>query len=227
MRKMIFAALAALAVTTSPILAKDNNGNNGNGNTTNHGGYAEGGHGGAGGSGTGVGVAVAGAAAGAVASGGSASATTGAVRNDNTNLNTVSTLGINSSSNEINNAVRNTVGNSLGNVTAEGSSASTANANNSTVTVEGDNYRRNPVHTAYSAPLVAGSDTCMGSTTMGAQSSVFGISFGSTWTDKNCVRLKNSRELVELGHKDAAVQLLCTDKEVKAAMRAAGTPCKS
>jgi hypothetical protein len=222
MKKLIMIALALVA---APAIAKDGNNGGGNGGcgvgqTTNGcGDSGAGGSGGAGGSsssgaiGVGIASAQSSANAGAIAAGGSATASTGAIRNDN----------LNAIRNDIDN--RNTISTLVGNTVGD-TSASTANANNSTVTVEGDNYRRNPVNTAYSAPLVAGSDTCMGSTTMGAQGSVFGISIGSTWTDKNCVRLKNSRELVEMGYPSAAVQLLCTDKEVKAAMRAAGTPCK-
>jgi hypothetical protein len=109
----------------------------------------------------------------------------------------------------------------------QGQSQSTANANNSqqSVRVDGDTYQRAPVSTAYSAPLTAGSDTCMGSSSAGGQGIGFGLSLGTTWTDKNCVRLKNARELAMMGFRDAAVQLLCEDKAVARAMAAAGTAC--
>lgn len=237
MNKFYLMSAVALVIA-SPSLASNNNecrGNECGGDEGGNGG--EGGQGGIGGSGgvgvgvgIGVGVSSSNATAGAIAS-------TGPVRNDNTNLNAnsnkndidnrniSSTLGVNVSKNDITNAVENTVGNTLGNV---GSTSSTANANNSSVVVEGDEaQRRNPVSTAYSTHLVAGSDTCMGSTSMGAQGIGFGVSFGSTWTDKNCMRIKNSRELVGLGQQAAAVQLLCIDKDVRRAMIAAGTPCKN
>ena len=105
---------------------------------------------------------------------------------------------------------------------------STANANNSSVSVTGDTFQaqpRNPVATAYAAPLTAGFDTCMGSSTAGAQGIGFGISLGSTWTDANCVRLKNARELAAIGYRTASVQLMCQNADIARAMTAAGTPC--
>lgn len=217
MRKFIAIAVVATALYTMPAVAKDGNNGGGNGgcgngqqtngcgDTGGDGGNVVGG--GAGGAG-GMGVGIAGAASNASAAVHSANANLN--QTDIDNRNTISTL------------VGNTSSNRIGNVTA-----STDNANNSAVTVEGDEaQRRNPVSTAYAAPLVAAEDTCMGSSTAGAQGIGFGVSIGTTWTDRNCVRLKNSRELTALGHKDAAVQLLCTDKEVKAAMAAVGTPCR-
>jgi hypothetical protein len=87
---------------------------------------------------------------------------------------------------------------------------------------DGDNDR---VVDADSAVLVAGEDTCMGSSTIGGQGVGFGISIGTTWTDENCQRLKNARELSSLGFNKAAVALVCLDDDVQTAMRAAGTPC--
>lgn len=84
---------------------------------------------------------------------------------------------------------------------------------------------RNPARTAYAAPLIASEDTCMGSRVSGAQAAGFGVSFATTWIDANCRRLKNARELSALGYPEAAVQLLCMDDEVYAAMERAGTPC--
>jgi len=53
----------------------------------------------------------------------------------------------------------------------------------------------------------------------------FGFSIGTSWTDKNCVRLKNSRQLQIVGQTAAAIQLLCQDIEVRNAMQEVGTPC--
>lgn len=85
---------------------------------------------------------------------------------------------------------------------------------------------RIPVATAYAAPLFASEDTCMGSRAFGAQAMGFGVSFATTWQDRNCRRVKNARELFALGYREAAVQLLCLDDDVRAAMRSAGTPCE-
>ena len=113
------------------------------------------------------------------------------------------------------------------------SGASTSNAeqsqnssNQNTTIVEGDEaQKRNPVSMAYAAPLTSGMDTCMGSSSAGAQGIGFGISLGTTWTDKNCVNLKNARELASMGYGAAAVQLMCLNDNVRKAMKAAGTPC--
>jgi outer membrane protein OmpA-like peptidoglycan-associated protein len=84
---------------------------------------------------------------------------------------------------------------------------------------------RIPVATAFATPLTASQDTCMGSRVFGFQVASFGISFATTWQDRNCRRLKNARQLFALGYPEAAVQLLCMDEEVYAAMERAGTPC--
>lgn len=84
---------------------------------------------------------------------------------------------------------------------------------------------RVPVAGAFAAPLTASQDTCMGSRTFGFQVMGFGVSFATTWQDRNCRRLKNARQLFALGYPAAAVQLLCMGQEVYEAMERAGTPC--
>lgn len=103
-----------------------------------------------------------------------------------------------------------------------------SNSNNSSQDVSvNSNYERNPVSTAYAAPLAVGEDTCMGSSSIGAQAVSFGLSIGTTWQDENCQRLKNSRQLVALGYQRAATSLMCVDDDVRHAMEEAGTPCPS
>lgn len=99
-----------------------------------------------------------------------------------------------------------------------------SNSNNSSQSVNTYN-ERNPVSTAYAAPLAVGEDTCMGSSSMGAQAVSFGLSIGTTWQDANCQRLKNSRQLVALGYQRAATALMCVDDDVRHAMAEVGTPC--
>lgn len=81
---------------------------------------------------------------------------------------------------------------------------------------------RNPVNTAFAAPLTATEDTCMGSSSAGGQGVGFGLSLGTTWHDTDCVRRKDARELYNMGHKKAALALLSQSKEVRAALDAAG-----
>jgi hypothetical protein len=110
--------------------------------------------------------------------------------------------------------------------TSAQAASSSDNANNATQSVNFAAQARNPVNTAYAAPLVAGEDTCMGSSSIGGQGVGFGISIGTSWTDENCQRLKNSRQLASLGYQKAAVMLLCINDDVALAMEAAGTPCR-
>jgi outer membrane protein OmpA-like peptidoglycan-associated protein len=80
---------------------------------------------------------------------------------------------------------------------------------------------------AHAPSLAAGEDTCMGSRTLGVQAIGLGVSVGATWRSRQCRRVKNARQLFALGYPDAAVQLLCMDREVRRAMTRAGTPCES
>lgn len=59
------------------------------------------------------------------------------------------------------------------------------------------------------APLTtSGMDTCLGSMTGGISVPGFTAGGGGTITDQNCVMLKNSKRLQELGLNDAALMLL-------------------
>ena len=130
--------------------------------------------------------------------------------NENTNFNANVNLNHNANSNSNSNTNTNNLDNS--------------NSNNASQSVDIHNERA-PVSTAYSAPLVSGEDTCMGSSSIGGQAVGFGLTLGTTWTDTNCQRLKNSRQLASLGFSRAAVALVCADEAVQDAMQAAGTPC--
>ena len=59
------------------------------------------------------------------------------------------------------------------------------------------------------APLTtSGMDTCLGSITGGVSIPGIGVSGGKTTVDENCVMLKNSKRMQELGLNDAALMLL-------------------
>jgi hypothetical protein len=81
--------------------------------------------------------------------------------------------------------------------------------------------------TSSAAPifLSTGDDTCMGSSGVGVQGMEFGFSVGSSWTDENCVMLKNARELKNQGHDKAAKARLCMNDENALAFELAGEPC--
>lgn len=136
-----------------------------------------------------------------------------------------STSGANSSSNSSSNSTSNSGGNTM----VGGANSNTSNTN---VTVEGDKVtyeaqKRDPVSTAYSAPLTTSNGTCMGSTSAGAQGVGFGVSFGSTWTDTSCDLRYDAEALRAAGLHGAARERLCQKPEIAKAMEAAGTPCKS
>jgi hypothetical protein len=188
--------------------------------------------------------ATGGNATGGNATGGNAtggSATGGSANNSSVNSSSNSLTSNNDNINNANNATSATGGsasaNNNGNNNGNNNSSSSnhqsqsanndnANSNNSDQSVEVNTYnQRPPVSTAYAAQLTTGEDTCMGSSSIGAQAVTFGLSLGTTWQDDNCRRLKNSRQLVALGFHRAATALMCVDEDVRAAMIAAGTPC--
>jgi hypothetical protein len=100
----------------------------------------------------------------------------------------------------------------------------------STVTTSSDNTTtvKSPPPSAIS-PNVGGnnSDLCTISSSGAMGTQIFSISLGATYTEKNCLRLKNAKTLYDFGMKVAAVSLLCADPsgEIHRAMAMAGTPC--
>ncbi len=73
--------------------------------------------------------------------------------------------------------------------------------------------------------LTTSNDTCMGSSSGSASGPGIGISFGSTWTDEQCKRLKMSRELWNKGMKAASLAMDCMDPAAMAALEMTGTKC--
>ena len=77
---------------------------------------------------------------------------------------------------------------------------------------------------AYAPALTSSNDTCMGSTSMGAQGLLIGISFGTTWTDNDCITRKDARFIHNTGHRTVALSLMFGKESVRAAVARAGTP---
>jgi len=100
----------------------------------------------------------------------------------------------------------------------------------STVTTKSENETtvNSPPPSAIS-PNVGGnnSDLCTISSSGAMGTQIFSLSLGATYTEKNCLRLKNAKTLYDFGMKVAAVSLLCADPsgEIHRAMAMAGTPC--
>lgn len=181
------------------------------GNTTN-----QGGAGGHGGTGVGIGIGKGGAGGSVLGSGNSSNLN----NNANTNLQGQAQGQAQSSKNSNRNDNRSNASNSNTN-------ANSGNNSDQSVTVQGDNYeaRRIPVSTAY-APNIAPTAVCMGSTSGGGSAQMISLSFGTSWTDDNCMLLEQVRTVsAVLGDRETASEMMC-DVAVYAAARArVGKPC--
>jgi hypothetical protein len=96
------------------------------------------------------------------------------------------------------------------------------NKNDSTVTQE---IKSPPASAIAPALQSGGNDTCTIAATGAVQTQILGISGGTHIRDLNCERIKNSKQLYNMGMKVAAVALMCQDPKVFEAMMMAGTPC--
>lgn len=105
----------------------------------------------------------------------------------------------------------------------------TDSTTNSTVTTNGqmETTINQPPPSAISPQFSAGnnSDLCTIGVAGAVQTQILGISAGTTFTEENCIRLKNAKTLYDMGMKVAAVSVMCQDKKVFDAMMHAGTPC--
>ena len=89
------------------------------------------------------------------------------------------------------------------------------------------NYKNQPVPSAISAGVQSYSQMICSFPVVGAvQTSVVGISTGTTFTDWNCERRALSNSLAKAGLKVASISVLCAgSKAVWSAMLHSGTPC--
>jgi hypothetical protein len=71
----------------------------------------------------------------------------------------------------------------------------------------------------------AGIETCLGSTSVGGAGPGFGVTIAGTTQDRGCNLRLFSRTLYSMGHKAAAVQILCNDPDVAAALALEGVRC--
>src|SRR6056300_272969 len=106
---------------------------------------------------------------------------------------------------------------------------STNSVTDSTVTSRGsmETTVKSPPPSAISPQFSAGSnsDLCTIGVAGAVQTQILGISAGTTFTEENCIRLKNAKTLYDMGMKVAAVSVMCQDSKVFDAMNHAGTPC--
>ena len=146
----------------------------------------------------------------ASANGSSSTATTSALGNTQAII-------FNSSSPSVITTNANVNSNSTSNIISSGSTTSI-------VDYRGE-YTIKNVPSVSGPPLTTSNDTCMGSTSASANGAGFGLSFGSTWTDDHCKRLKMSRELWNKGMKAASLAMDCMDTGAREALEMTGTKC--
>jgi len=100
---------------------------------------------------------------------------------------------------------------------------------NSTVTTQGNMNTTitQPPPSAISPQFSAGNnnDLCTIGVAGAVQTQILGISAGGTFTEENCMRLKNAKVLYDMGMKVAAVSVMCQEQKIFDAMMHAGTPC--
>ena len=105
----------------------------------------------------------------------------------------------------------------------------TESTTDSTVTTNGNMTTtiNQPPPSAISPQFSGGSnsDLCTIGVAGAVQTQILGISAGTTFTEENCIRLKNAKTLYDMGMKVAAVSVMCQDPKVFDAMMHAGTPC--
>lgn len=105
----------------------------------------------------------------------------------------------------------------------------TESTSNSTIITEGtmETTVKSPPPSAIAPGLStnSNSDLCTIGVAGAVQTQILGISAGTTFTEENCLRLKNAKTLYDMGMKVAAVSVMCQDEKVFNAMMMAGTPC--
>src|SRR5210317_811698 len=113
--------------------------------------------------------------------------------------------------------------------TANAETIVTESTTNSKIITEGnmETTVKSPPPSAISPQFSSGSnsDLCTIGVAGAVQTQILGISAGTTFTEENCIRLKNAKTLYDMGMKVAAVSVMCQDPAVFDAMMMAGTPC--
>jgi len=255
MKSLSLLLLTTLLFASTYILAQDNNGNITSGagaisdvNALTTGASTSTSQGGAGGSSS-VGNTTTGASTSTVGNTTSTGGTGGSVGNTTTGASTSNATGGTSSVGNTTTgaSTSNATGGSLtnsGNSTAV-TGASTSNAVGGTSSSGGNSQSINistPANTSQSIQysgtvtiknvpsvngpaLTSSNDTCMGSTSGSINIAGLGFGGGSTYVDDNCKRLKNSRELWNMGMKAASLALMCNDKDNREALEVSGQEC--
>jgi len=91
------------------------------------------------------------------------------------------------------------------NSASSGSFSSITNLSENNVTNDAPEI---PVSSAY-APSVWATSECMGASSGGASGMNIGLSFGTTWKDKDCSLFKAAKEFENAGYKEDAMRIRC------------------
>jgi hypothetical protein len=78
-----------------------------------------------------------------------------------------------------------------------------------------------PTSSAFAPPLAA-TEPCMGSVSVGASGSWFGIALGKTWKDDECELLKKADTEWNMGQHLSAIATLCTDDDLRYSIDVSG-----
>jgi len=130
-------------------------------------------------------------------------------------------------------SANNSQGQSMGANNAQGQSANNDQGQGQSMSIDSHNVSRasdmgDMVGAAFAPALTTTlTETCMGSTSIGAGWSGGGVSFGTTWRDSACVRRLDAREIKTI-HKNFAIvakEIMCDSDHVYEAFKRAGIPC--
>jgi hypothetical protein len=114
----------------------------------------------------------------------------------------------------------NNTGIGSGNGNGNGNGNGSGNKTSATI----NSPRNNPTIVAPGL-AAAGVESCLGSASIGGAGGGFGLTFGSTVTDRGCNLRLYARTLFALGHRQAATQILCNDPDVARALSTEGIDC--
>ena len=113
------------------------------------------------------------------------------------------------------------LGNAIGQQNNNTNTTITGGAGNTNLSTPSDTSSKVTNVPSMSAPMLVanGSDICLGSQSGAFSMLGYGISGGRTVVDENCVMLKNSARLKDLGFINASVGLLLSNKDIAKVIR--------
>jgi hypothetical protein len=74
-------------------------------------------------------------------------------------------------------------------------------------------------------PNVMGGNPCAVGASGGISTPGFGLAMGATWADRACERRQQAALLFNMGEQKVALELMCQDDNIRAAMKVAARPC--